>query len=259
MGAVRVEVDGRPATVEALGHRVLGNYGHYTVMQVRDGATRGLALHLRRLASATEELFGEPLAGDLVRDRIRHALGPAPTACTVRVDVFRLPTAAQVSVMVTVRPPTEVATAPLRLRSVEYQRPLAHIKHVGTFVRTHLREQAQRAGFDDALLVGPDDAVSETAVANIGFVESGSVIWPDAPALAGITWQLLEAALPASGLATSRRTVRLADLPGFAAAFVTNSRGVTPVGRVDDTELPTDPGALEVIRQVYDEQAWDPI
>ena len=47
-----VEINGEPATVAGL-LPVLSNYGHFTVMQVRDGRTRGLALHLRRLEEQT--------------------------------------------------------------------------------------------------------------------------------------------------------------------------------------------------------------
>ena len=43
--------------------RALGSYGHFTAMQVRAGATRGLPLHLARLDAANRELFGVPLAG----------------------------------------------------------------------------------------------------------------------------------------------------------------------------------------------------
>jgi branched-subunit amino acid aminotransferase/4-amino-4-deoxychorismate lyase len=259
MDAVRVEVDGRPATVEVLQHRALVSYGHYTVMQVREGRTRGLALHLQRLDAATEELFGTRLVGDVVRDLVRDAIAGDGQRCTVRVDVFRLPEADDVSVMVAVSPPAEVSRAPLRLRTVRYQRPLAHLKHVGTFAQAFHRQRAQQEGFDDALLVGPDDVVSETSIANVGFVEPGSVVWPDAPALPGITWQLLDAGLPAYGLATSRRTVRPADLQGLATTFVMNSRGVASVARVDDTELRTDPAVLRVVREAYDEVPWDPI
>jgi hypothetical protein len=92
----------------------LVNYGHITVMQVRDRAARGLDLHLARLSAATQELYGVELDGGRVRGCIRHALDDIADA-TVRVTVFeRDPD--YVSVMVTVRPPREAPAVPQALR-----------------------------------------------------------------------------------------------------------------------------------------------
>ena len=121
--------------------------------------------------------------------------------------------------MVTVKPPAEMAT-PQRLGSVRYQRPDAHRKHVHT-EQGHYRELAQRDGFDDALLTGPDGLVCETSMANIGFFDRSGVVWPDAPMLRGITMQLLEAPFP-----TRRTPMRLSDIASFDGAFVSNARGI---------------------------------
>jgi hypothetical protein len=53
-----IEIDGAPADLAALRAVLLGGYGHFTAMQVRDGRTRGLDLHLRRLDAGNRELFG---------------------------------------------------------------------------------------------------------------------------------------------------------------------------------------------------------
>ncbi len=71
----RIEIDGQAPTVENLQVPALVNYGHYTSMQVRDRGARGLELHLARVQEATQELYGGELDAELVRDRIRHALG----------------------------------------------------------------------------------------------------------------------------------------------------------------------------------------
>ena len=130
----RTEIDGRQPSVEDLLIPALVNYGHITVMQVRDRAVRGLDLHLARLDAANQELYGIGLDGDRVRDRIRHALDDVADA-TVRVTVFRRDTDS-VSVMVTVRPSAEAPTVPQALRSVVYQRPVPHIKHTDRSARS---------------------------------------------------------------------------------------------------------------------------
>ncbi|MEU6414761.1 aminotransferase class IV [Microbispora sp. NPDC046933] len=256
--APRIEIDGRPPTVEQLGHRALVNYGHFTAMQVRGFATRGLALHLDRLDAASRELFGTGLDGDLVRRRIQHALGDTPDA-SVRVVVHRPDPDAAPSVMVVVRPPVPAPEGPVRLKSVPYQRPVAHIKHVGSFGQIHYGELAEREGFDDALLTGPGGVIAESGVANVAFFDGSRVTWPDAPCLHGITMRLLEPRLPAAGFPSRRAPVRLADLPSFRSVLVTNSHGVAPVDRVDDLALPVDAAFAAAVAEIYESVPWDPI
>ena len=85
---VRIEIDGRLATEEGLRPVALVNYGHFTAMQVRRRRVRGIDLHLRRLVSATQELFGVEIDQELIRDRVRHALQDTADA-SVRVNVFQ--------------------------------------------------------------------------------------------------------------------------------------------------------------------------
>jgi branched-subunit amino acid aminotransferase/4-amino-4-deoxychorismate lyase len=249
---LRAELDGRPATAEDLGFLTLGGYGHFTAMQVRGGRTRGLDLHLSRLDAATRELFEESLDGDLVRDRIRHALGDDKDA-SVRVNVF-WPT-----ILVVVRPPAPEPTAPLSLRTVEYQRPVAHVKHLGGFGQAYYRRLAERDGFDEALLTTPDGVVSEGGITNVGCYDGTTLIWPDAPALDGITMLLLERHLPGHGVPTRRASVCVSDLPSYLTVIATNSRGIAAVERVDDRPLSVDRPFMKTLLATYEAVPWDPI
>jgi branched-subunit amino acid aminotransferase/4-amino-4-deoxychorismate lyase len=251
---LRLEIDGRAAVAEELWAPALINYGHLTVMQVRGRRVRGLELHLARLDAANEELFGAGLDGDRVRAAIRHALTDIEDA-SVRVTVFWPEAADAASIMVAVRAPAEMPGTPRRLRSVRYQRPLAHIKHVGTFGQLHYGRLAVRGGFDEALLTGPGGVISEGAITNIGFFDGNGTIWPDAPALHGVTMRLIESGGPPS----RRGPVLLSDLPSFAGAFLTNSSGVAPVGRIDDLPIPVDTELMKTVTQAYESVRWDPI
>jgi branched-subunit amino acid aminotransferase/4-amino-4-deoxychorismate lyase len=255
---IRVEINGWTATAEQLQHLALGNYGHFTSMQFRDGRTRGLGLHLARLDAANRELFDAGLDADLVRDHLRRALADSPDA-GVRIGVFWPETDEAASVTVAVRPPADPPGTPLSLRSVPYLRPVPHVKHLGTFAQDYYRRLARRRGFDDALLTGPDGVVSEAAVSNVGFFDGGTIVWPDAPGLAGITMQLLEPRLGRAGLPTRRGPVRLADVPSFAAGFVTNSTGIAAVGRIDDVALPINPDLMKTVTDIYESVPWDSI
>ncbi|GGO44277.1 aminotransferase class IV [Streptomyces lasiicapitis] len=263
----RLEIDGAPATADALRARALDTFGHFTAMQVRDGRVRGLGLHLARLDAATRELFDQGLDGERVRDLVRHALagdggdGAAGVIADASVRVYVHAPDGAPSLMVTVRPPTELPAAMAdraqALKSVAYVRPVAHIKHLGGFAQAYHGRAARRAGYDEALLTGPDGEISEGAITNVAFFDGHEVVWPDAPHLAGITMQLLEAGLADAGLPWRRGPVRLRNLPGYRAAFVANSWGVSPVRRVDDLELALDEKLMATVAGVYEEVPRD--
>jgi len=137
---------------------------------------------------------------------------------------------------------------------VRYQRPVPHIKHVGSFAQIYHGRRAQADGFDDALLVGPDGTVSETSTGNLALVGRDALIWPDAPCLAGITMQLLVGVVP-----TRRAAVRLADAPTFAAALVANSIGIAPVAAIDDVAIPVDAARMRTVLDAYAAVPWDVI
>jgi len=252
---VHIEIDGRSATVEQLSAAAPAGYGHFTAMQVRNRQVRGLRLHLDRLDAANREMFGAGVDTAAVLGHIRHALGEQTQDASVRVYVYEAPDGP--AVMVTVRPPGTMAPDLWRLQTVPYQRSLAHIKHIGDFGQGYYRRLAHANGFDEALLTGPDGIVCEGSITNIGFSDGAGVVWPAAPALAGITMQILERALAARGMPMRRAPVRVSDLGSFAGAFVTNSHGIAPVGHVDEHTLPVDGALMQALTQAYESAGWD--
>ena len=240
----------------AVQHLALSGYGHFTAMQVRDGRVRGLGLHLARLDAATRELFGTGLDGGLVRGHIRHALATDRDA-SVRVTVCWPDGDAVPAVLVTVRPPGGMPAGPQRLMSAQYQRPAPHIKHTGGFGQAYYSRLAASRGFDGALLVAPDGTIAEGAITNIAFFDGTTVTWPDAPCLAGITMQLVEPRLARHGLPSQHGRVRLADLRSCTGAFVTNSRGIAPVDRIDAAVIPVCPALMKTVHGLYDSVPWD--
>jgi branched-subunit amino acid aminotransferase/4-amino-4-deoxychorismate lyase len=248
---LRIQIDGRDVNAETL-WSIASSYGHFTAMQVRGSRTRGLALHLDRLAAANGELFDAGLDRDRVRHLIRCALAETQDA-SLRVYVFDA--GDEPATVVTVKPPGEVTT-PVRLQSVRYQRPDAHLKHLATGQGFYTR-LARRNSFDDALLTGGDGLVAETATANVCFFDGTGFVWPDAPQLHGITMQLLERRLAELGVPTVRAPVSIADAASFAGAFATNARGVAAVSAIDDTVLAIHNEPLEVLAGAYASVPWE--
>lgn len=252
---MRLLVDGEPASPELLSAIALNSYGHFTSMQVREHRVRGLRQHLTRLDTANRELFGEGLDGGIVRDHVRRALGDTADA-SVRVTVIECQDS--VRAVVTVRPPASMQAGTVwKLRSVPYLRSVAHIKHASDFGQAYYLQQVTAAGYDEALLTGPDGIIAEGSLTNVGFFDGTQVTWPAAPALSGITMQLIEPRLADAGLPCRRDHVRLGDLPGMAGMFVTNSRGIAAVSLVDGQDLPVDQDLMKTLRQVYDSAGWD--
>jgi branched-subunit amino acid aminotransferase/4-amino-4-deoxychorismate lyase len=158
-------------------------------------------------------------------------------------------------VVVTVRPPAD-PLADSSLQPVAYQRSLAHLKHTGDFGQSYYSRLAERNGFGEALLTGPDGLISEGSMTNIGFFDGTAVVWPAAAKLAGITMQLVQSRL---ALPQQHRPVRVAELGSFGAVFLTNSHGVATVTQVDDHKLAADAAFITMLKDCYESVPWEEI
>ncbi len=249
---VRIEVDGQEADEAAVSLLEYEGWGHFTAMQVRGGRARGLDLHLARLEAAHHDVYGRALGGEEVRARIRHALGGQPDA-SVRVYGY------WAGLIVTVREPQDMPRRPHSMTALHFQRPLARLKHVGSWGQGRFREVALAAGFDEGLLVDETGRISEGTITNVGFWRDSTVTWPDAPKLPGITMLLLRRQLTAAGIPQAEAPVRVQDLASYDGMILCNARGWAPVSRVDDLMIPHDEAFINVIAAAIDGCRWDEI
>jgi branched-subunit amino acid aminotransferase/4-amino-4-deoxychorismate lyase len=257
-------LDGRPASADDLRALALVNYGHFTSIQVRGRAARGFDLHLRRLRDATRELFDAPLDGARVRGAILAALdGNGVADASVRVTVFSRdfdyahPDRAQVvDVLVSLSPPRDVGDRAAWVKTMPFQRPLPHIKHVGTFPLFQARRHAKRSGFDDALFVDAKGCISEGSIWNIGFWDGEQVVWPRADALRGTTEKLLQAGLAEAGIGQRHEPVEARRLGAYRAAFATNSSGVWPLSGIDEVALRPDAHLMAGLATALECHPW---
>lgn len=247
-----VEVNGREADQAALALLEHEGWGHFTAMQVRGGRTRGLDLHISRLEAAHREIYGQALYGAEVCDRIRHALGGRPDA-SVRVYGY------WAGLIVTIREPQDMPDRPHSMATVHFRRPLARLKHVGSWGQGRFRQAAIDAGFDEGLLVNETGWISEGTVTNVGFWRQGTAIWPDAPKLDGITMLLLRRQFMSAGVPQAEEPVRVQHLTHYDGMILCNSRGWAPVGQVDDLVMPQDVAFTSAIVAAIDSCPWDEI
>lgn len=249
---VRIEVNGHEAGEAGVSLLEHEGWGHFTAMQVRGGRTRGLDLHLARLAAAHRDVYGRALGGEEVRARIRHALGGQADA-SVRVYGY------WAGLIVTVREPQDMPRRAHTMRSLHFQRPLARLKHVGSWGQGRFREAALAEGFDEGLLVDEQGRISEGTITNVGFWRDGTVIWPDAPKLQGITMLLLQRQLTAAGIPQAEAPVCVHDLASYQGMILSNSHGWAPVSRVDELMIPQDEAFTGIIATAMDQCRWDAI
>lgn len=258
-----IEINGVPPAAAQLYRAATINYGHFTSMQVRDRAVRGLELHMIRLQNATRELFGTDRHERDVREQIKHALRDRSDA-SVRVTVFAGEgdlSAPSISpdVMVTVTDPvSDAPQQPWSVCTTPYVRDLPHLKHVATMGLIHHWRMAVAAGLDDALFLDSAGFVSEGSAWNVVFWDGSGFVWPQAELLPGITMQLLQTALQGAGIATLQRPVRADELSGFRGALASYSHcPAQPIARIDDVLFSGNAEAAPALRTAWDTVAWE--
>lgn len=259
-------IDGLTPTEADLHYLALVNYGAYTSFRVEEGGVRGLDLHLSRLDAYAAELFGQGVEQDRLRDLVRSALAHRSEAW-VKVTLFspdiwpRTPSArVRPKVMTGVSPPPPPLADQLRLRVQTYGRDEAHIKHTATLSLIRARRVAREAGFDDALFADAEGRVSEGSSWNIGFLSGDTVLWPQAPMLAGTAQALIEQGLGGQGMASKTRPIRVDDLSAFDGAFICNS--ATPacaVTAIGDVVFDVDEARLDRLRAAWASAPLQPI
>ncbi|MBL0164815.1 MAG: aminotransferase class IV [Xanthomonadales bacterium] len=261
--SARIALNGREPTLAELALLAQLNYGHFTTMQVRDRSVRGFGLHLQRLGMATRELFGSDLDIDRVRAEVRQLLDDEPTS--LRITVFsralqrnRLERSVAPDVLIATTSPHAPRNGPLRLQSLRHERVLPRIKHIGMFDVLHLWRQARIAGFDDVVLTTAGAEIAEGSTWNIGFWDGRRVVWPSAPALPGITLQLLDAGLRERGIESVSRPVFRDQLAGFRSAFMVNSGSVGPlIETIDAQRFEVDDDLLDMLKEAFESQPME--
>jgi branched-subunit amino acid aminotransferase/4-amino-4-deoxychorismate lyase len=261
-----IHIDGLPPSEADLHYLALVNYGAYTSFRVEEGGVRGLNLHLGRLDAYAIELFGEPVGEGRLRAVLRVAVADRREAW-VRASLFspeiwsRTPSArVRPKVMTMVAPPPPPLATSVRAKIQTYAREEAHIKHTAIFGLIRARRLAREAGFDDALFADADGLISEGSSWNIGFLDGDTVVWPQAPMLAGVAQSLIQDGLGTVGMTGNSQPVRVPDLDRFDGAFLCNS--ATPacaIAAIDAVKFDADPDRIERIARAWASAPLQPI
>jgi branched-subunit amino acid aminotransferase/4-amino-4-deoxychorismate lyase len=254
-----VQRNGQTANADDLAPLAFAGYAHFTAMQVRGGKVRGLDLHLERLRGASMELFGRALPDDQVRSHLRVALKDSPVDLSLLATVYSpagefTVAGADVELEMLVRtgPAASGPKGPLALATVEHERVVPGVKHVGEVAKTYFLRHAVQQGFDDAAFVDRRGRLSEGTIWNLAFWDGTAVVWPKAEMLVGTTMSIVRRQLDRLGVPQRIQEVTPDDLPELAGAVVMNSwtPGV-PVHRIGSVSLPEAPSFLDVLHCAY--------
>lgn len=115
--------------------------------------------------------------------------------------------------------------------------PLAHLKTLNYMDNLLAKKEAQKAGFDEALLLNTDGLLSECSTSNIFFINDQTLYTPDINCglLNGIVRQLLlHKIAPALHLNIAEGQYALSALYSASEIFITNSvMQIMPIVKVD--------------------------
>ena len=128
----------------------------------------------------------------------------------------------------------------IRLQISQWRRPApdtapVHAKAAGLYmICTLSKHAAERAGYEDALLLDWRGLVAEATGANIFFVKNGEIHTPTADVfLNGITRQTVIALAKARGIKVIERQIKPEEMADFQECFITGTAAeVTPVSEI---------------------------
>lgn len=257
-------VSWRQAKLHVLSHAL--HYGSAVFEGERMYAGRIFALeaHTKRLFRSAELLdFSIPYTMEEInRASIETCFTNGLTDCYVRAIAWRGAEQLSVSALAT---RTRVAIAVwewpkyfdverikrgVRLCWAKYRRPPAEAaptaaKAAGLYmICTVSKNAAERAGYDDALMLDCTGAIAETTGANIFFVRDGVLHTPKPDCfLDGITRQTIISLAREDGIPLVERRITPDELPSFSECFIVGTAAeVTPVGEIGEHRF--EPGAL---------------
>lgn len=229
-------LNGSPATAEQLVPFAFAGFAHFTAMQVRDHRVRGLDLHLARLRTGSERLFGFAVPDERILDDVRAAVADGPADASL--SVFLTPSSGSaLDVLVRVGPAAQPPEGPLRLDLVHHERHVPEVKHVGEVSKHLLLREAVARGFDDAAFTDAGGRISEATIWNLAFYDGTTVIWPRADVLPGITMRIAARRLAERGVAQRTQEVREDDLRGLSAVVMNSWTPAIPLSALGSREL----------------------
>jgi branched-chain amino acid aminotransferase len=140
---------------------------------------------------------------------------------------------------------------PVRLALREHGRhaasPLAGVKSISWLQNVWAVAEAQKAGFDEVVLLNERGEVAECTAANVFAVKGGKVYTPplNSGCLEGVTRGILFEIAPEAGIAVVEQALRPEDLYSADEVFISSTnRNLIGVGEIAGNKIATAPGKI---------------
>lgn len=255
----QTQLNGKPATATDLSSLAFAGFAHFTAMQVRNRRVRGIELHLERLRQASMRYFGRAMPDDQVRAYLDLVINSGPENQSLVATMFSdsgeftaSETEAYPGLLVRNGPPSDGPEGPLRMMTVNHERPLPDVKDAGESAKTLYLREAVAKGYDDAAFVDRHGRIGEATIWNLAFWDGTSVIWPDAAVLPGITMGILKRQLARMGVPQRTQLITSGEIATFKGGAVMNSwtPGVAILA-MDGIELPLCDTFTTLLHEAY--------
>lgn len=249
-------IPGSQAHISVLDYGFLYGFGLFETMRAYNGQVFRLERHLNRLARSAETLRLKIEAlnlKDAVRDILQaNQLSDARVRITVSIGEGRMTpdpsTCQQPTVLVMAEAyqpyPEQVykkgSSAVISTLCRNSLSPLARLKSTNYLESILARQEARKAGVDEALCLNEKGLLGEASMSNIFLVTDGVLRTPgiESGILPGITREAILEMAPKLGINALEQDIRLEELFQAQEVFLTNSLiEVMPLTKVEDRPI----------------------
>jgi branched-chain amino acid aminotransferase len=244
------------AAIAVTDYGFLYGYGLFETMRAYQGEVFRLEDHLRRL-SASAKILGIPIktkelksavaqtirANRLASARVRLAISAGEGEMNADPSTCKSPTVLIIAQRYTPYPPSvyeeglRAVVSSIRRNS---QSPLARLKSASYLESISARQEARKAGAEEAICLNDKGFLAEASMSNIFIVTKGLLRTPglDSAVLAGITRKIVLELASQLGIPTKEEDIRPDELFEAEEAFLTNSLiEVMPLTEVDKKKI----------------------
>lgn len=226
-------------------------FGFFETVRINKGEPKYLEEHIQRFNEATEQLFFQDppdITWDDIIDQVISRNGLKNQVAAVKITATRGDRETPPfnnTYIVTARPYSHRLSKKSEpgLNIVTYpeprQTPLADHKTLNYLYYFLSGKWATSKGADEALIMNPDETVSETNTGNIILIKDNTVTTPSSPhALPGIMEKTVLKLLMEWGFHINKKGILTKDILDADQVIITNSlMGAVPALRLDNKEL----------------------
>jgi len=239
---------------------LLNGFGLFTTLRITSGEPFAFERHWRRLEKDAERVhLPMPYSAEAVRRHVAEVIRANDAReAAVRVYLIHntigfwrsdesLPDVDLIIYASSLPPHKEPARLTLRPNGRFAASPLCSVKTTAWLNNVWHLAEAQKAGFDEVVLLNERGEAAECTAANLFIVQNGKVLTPplSSGCLEGVTRSVLLEIAPKLGVPMEEKTLTPADLRKADEMFISSTnRNLIGVGSLEDHAFAAAPGPI---------------